>query len=393
MKLAEDIIAHGLSPIDALLVLQEGSSPSYTVLEGNRRVAALKLLANPELAKDHPVYRDRLKKLAKGVTIPYTARCFVTDRREDAKHWQSLRHGGERAGVGVVPWSSEAAHRFAGRQGSQVDRGVAFVEAIAKAFSGNQALQTNLALVRKARITTLGRLVSDPSFRDRFGVEFSAGGVQSHYPAEALEGAVSKIFEDLAGPVSVSELKTKEQRQKYLGKLKSVMPDSSAYASEASPLSGAKPPKSPAVKKPAKPPALAPKALYGGVQLTNLGERVASLLRELQQLDVDQFPNAAAALNRVLMELAVGQVHVLKKRPEPSSLRDGVRYCLTQIDPKGKESRYQSVRAGLNDGTSMLAVKTMQALVHNPHWNPTPSEVRTIASNYSAFLTALDTLV
>ncbi len=254
-------------------------------------------------------------------------------------------------------------------------------------------MQADLSTVRKTRLTTLGRLVSDPSVRDRLGIEFSAGGVQSHYPATALESALGQILADLAGTVTVSELKTKQQRMQYLGKVQSLLPDAAAYQADASPLPSAKPAKQKPPKLKPKPTTSAPTMLYQGVHLTNLGMRVASLLKEMQHLNVDQFPNAAAALNRVLMELAVGQVHVLKKIPEPKDLRTGVQYCLTKIDPSGKDPKYQPVRAGLSDGTSMLAVKTMQGFMHNPYWNPTASDVRMIAANYSAFLTALDTVV
>src|SRR6266540_3666887 len=36
VKLAEDIVAHGLSPIDTFLVLKDKNAITYTVVEGNR---------------------------------------------------------------------------------------------------------------------------------------------------------------------------------------------------------------------------------------------------------------------------------------------------------------------------------------------------------------------
>src|SRR5438477_1803214 len=47
-RLAQSIVEHGLSPIERLMVLQVSPSPKrYIALEGNRRVAALRLLTNP----------------------------------------------------------------------------------------------------------------------------------------------------------------------------------------------------------------------------------------------------------------------------------------------------------------------------------------------------------
>ncbi len=48
--LAEDIVDAGLSPMDRMLVLREKKeSERFIVLEGNRRVAALKILSNPSV--------------------------------------------------------------------------------------------------------------------------------------------------------------------------------------------------------------------------------------------------------------------------------------------------------------------------------------------------------
>lgn len=395
VHLAEDIVKEGMSPIDVLLVIKATSPSSYTVLEGNRRVAAVKILTNPELASSHPRLRTRFRQLAKEGHAPYSMRVAIASTREEAKHWQELRHTGERGGRGTVPWSAEAGHRFAGRRGSHVERGLVFAEAVAKAYPSNANLQKDLADVRKNRLTTLGRLVSDPSVRDRFGIRLEGGEVMSHHPAAALEPAISRVLHDLSHSVTVTELKTKSQRQKYLGKVADALPSGVTYMADVVPLTATKKARA-ARKKKAKELAAAgaaTKKLFEGVELANLGDRVAGLLKELKELDVDRYPNASAALIRVLLELAVYQVYEAKNRPLPAKLADGIKYCLTQIDPTGKAAKYQPVRTGLQDGTSLLAMKTIHAFLHNPHFVPTSDLVRGIAANYSAFLQELDSLV
>jgi hypothetical protein len=123
-----------------------------------------------------------------------------------------------------------------------------------------------------------------------------------------------------------------------------------------------------------------------------MGSRISSVLSELQSLDVDKYPNAAAALTRVVLELAVTEVHQKKKWPE-GKLRDMVRKCVDALDPTGKSPMYQPVRAGLGDGSSVFSVRTIHAYLHNQHFNPTPSELTNASANYSAFLAGLDTLI
>src|SRR4029079_1880107 len=54
--LARDIVLHGTNPLELIGLIQvdarktEESNPSYFAVEGNRRVCALKLLNDPELA-------------------------------------------------------------------------------------------------------------------------------------------------------------------------------------------------------------------------------------------------------------------------------------------------------------------------------------------------------
>src|SRR5262245_40642842 len=69
VKLAESVVEqNGLSPLDRLLVLDKKPSENgYVVLEGNRRIAALKILANPSLMDDAKIsksVRDRLDALS-----------------------------------------------------------------------------------------------------------------------------------------------------------------------------------------------------------------------------------------------------------------------------------------------------------------------------------------
>lgn len=62
VKLAQDLGANGASPIDAMIVLKRGTN--YVVLEGNRRLAAVRLINNPDLAKGTKYERD-FKRVAK----------------------------------------------------------------------------------------------------------------------------------------------------------------------------------------------------------------------------------------------------------------------------------------------------------------------------------------
>lgn len=133
--LANDIGERGFSPMDRLLAIKDGRR--YVVVEGNRRLAAVRLLANPDLAEG-TVIETAIKRVAKGATvIPDEADCAVLDSRDEAGHWMRLRHDGEAGGAGVVRWNSFATNRFSHKPGTQAARAIKFLEAVTEGYPEN----------------------------------------------------------------------------------------------------------------------------------------------------------------------------------------------------------------------------------------------------------------
>jgi len=118
--LAESIADDGMNPMDRLLVLRaEADKTKFVALEGNRRVAALKILLNPHLLTGLDLkssLQKRFEKLAptfdRAQVEPIA--CFEVLDRETGASWILLRHTGENEGRGVVSWSGIAASRFRG---------------------------------------------------------------------------------------------------------------------------------------------------------------------------------------------------------------------------------------------------------------------------------------
>ena len=69
LALARDIASYGLNPAERVMVVADSMKPGeYTVIEGNRRVAAVKLLNNPSLAPTIQ-WAERFKKIQKGAAV------------------------------------------------------------------------------------------------------------------------------------------------------------------------------------------------------------------------------------------------------------------------------------------------------------------------------------
>jgi hypothetical protein len=327
--LANDIRQNGLSPIESLMVLKVKNG--YTVLEGNRRLAAIKLLDNPALADGTPI-ASAIKRLASKGFAPNEAACSVAPSRKDAAHWLEIRHGGESEGAGVVPWSAYAANRFKSKPGREAAAAMAFLEAVAEGYPSNDLIQELAQEVGDKKITTLGRLVLDPNFRDMAGIEYRDGLVYFHYSAADLQAFFEHVLGDLAADIGVSELRTEPMRAQYLESTPEVKTSKRTKAAKAL---GSKP-----APKPQSPPkrrrgAAKPKPLKN-LSLDKLGSKTQALLGELRQLNPEKTPHAVAVLIRVILDLSIDEFLERKGLKRDQEMKKRLKKCLAAVDSSGK---------------------------------------------------------
>jgi hypothetical protein len=213
------------------------------------------------------------------------------------------------------------------------------------------------------------------------------GKIQFHYPASTLQQFMETVLGDIASDVTVSQLKSKSQRAKYLSA--TPKPDSGARITEPKVLGAVPTEKEPTKTKAPPKPSKPPKPLKD-LRLDKLGAKTQALLREFQSIDPDKLPNTAAVVTRAIIELAVDEFISKRGLHAHQQLRKRVETCLKRVDPSYKASEYQGLRAGLQDGTSLYAVATLHGFVHNPHYYADGMTVRSIAANIEPFLQAMN---
>jgi hypothetical protein len=117
LRLAQDIVEHGTDPTTLVAVVPTGDRHKrYQVVEGNRRVLALRALESPSLvASAFTSSRNRkLASLAKRYAAQPIDRvtCVLFSSEDEARHWVELRHTGQNLGAGLVEWGAEEKDRF-----------------------------------------------------------------------------------------------------------------------------------------------------------------------------------------------------------------------------------------------------------------------------------------
>lgn len=105
-QVGQSLADNGYFSEEPLVAVPSRTASHWTVVEGNRRLAALKLLANPDAAPD--AYRQRWSELAvTRKTILTEAPILTYDRREDVTPYLGFRHI-----TGVLPWKPYQKARY-----------------------------------------------------------------------------------------------------------------------------------------------------------------------------------------------------------------------------------------------------------------------------------------
>lgn len=319
VRLAQSIVEHGLSPIERLIVMQVTPNPKrYIALEGNRRVATLKVLTNAAVMTgiDMPAGTQKaLERLAKVFDKSKVASidCFEVGSREDARYWIELRHNGEDQGRGVVSWRPIVAARYRKRSPAIQAFDVVIEHG---GFSEDEAER----LRQQFPLSTFQRFLESPEVRDQIGLRVVQGQLRSNLPPAEFIKPLKKIVTDLAdkeGNNSRRFNSTKAMVDYVKGFSRGDKADLSKPVAER-PVEGIQSSEfgkgSKARARPAKrsdDPSTRTTVVPKGCPVNVTDNRIAEIYKELRTLKLDDANNAIAVLLRVFLEMSVD--HFLEK--------------------------------------------------------------------------------
>ena len=105
LNLAEDIQKNGLLGNQQIVAVFSEEMQKYIVYEGNRRIAVIKLLSNPDRFTflDHASI-ERARRIGQQGNTPTEINCYVTDEAEAFFIMERL-HSGEDKGRGTKQWT------------------------------------------------------------------------------------------------------------------------------------------------------------------------------------------------------------------------------------------------------------------------------------------------
>lgn len=167
--LARDISEHGINPAERLIIIPLDEDDleddaTYIVAEGNRRVCALKLLTDPDLAPSS--IRSKIENYSKQwKPITELDVVVITDEAR-RRHWLMRIHDGAQSGRGRMQWKSEQKTRFTGGGRNAVAQSLLD-------YAQNEGILSSDE--RSGRLSHMTRLVGNPLVRDVLGLKTEDG--------------------------------------------------------------------------------------------------------------------------------------------------------------------------------------------------------------------------
>lgn len=192
LELATDVAIEGLNPLEVFAVIpadpkqKKKADANYIVAEGNRRLCALMLLNDPQLAP--PKKRAAFEKLATNWSPVSPVPAMIFKDRAEVKPWLMRIHGGLQNGVGRRQWNPEQKARHTGDQKNTTAQ---------RLLDYAQDMGYITEPERKGKITTIQRFVGNPTLREALGLEVSSGELKKTRPDADFNRLVKRFMDDV----------------------------------------------------------------------------------------------------------------------------------------------------------------------------------------------------
>jgi len=372
--LAKHIAGVGaVSPIDLIAVIAHPSVPGgYVVVEGNRRVCALKLLADPSKAPNAKLKAKLESYKEGGKPIPKKIDVVVFDDEQEVMPWVSLRHQGEQGGVGIRPWDVAGKARQSQRQG---DTGANHLALSAINYAAKEGLITAEEADSLAP-TTLTRYLNNPVMRHTLGIA-SKDALDIDVPKVEFDRAIQAFLRD-ALPEAQSGKKPRVTSRSnavdvkdYANKLTTEGSAPKTRLAKPTKLkaSGAKAKRGPRAVDPNK----RPNVITATFKYAFSNPVLARIYKELRDIPTEAFPFATAYLVRAFVEQLFHAYAKKYKIDRNADLHVVIDRCLKNVDAtpaiklamgNSYRNALQPIRVMANDKHSRISPESFGQWVH-----------------------------
>lgn len=417
LNIASSIIEKGTNPNDWPMVITYAHDvKQYLVLEGNRRITALKILNNIDFLDDqkHSSLKSKFNKLigSSQKAIPTSIWCNLYDDPAEADYWIKLKHTGSNDGIGIEDWSNQANLRYQEKVEGKSSIALQVIDLLKSSSFVAEDLRKQL---KNIQTSTLTRIVGDKDVKILLGISSVNGELQTDLEEIEVVKGLSHVVKNVLDPkFTVNDVYTKEDRKDYINNFPKIsQPDKNKKAQNSwkigtisnstsiNPISTA-PATTPDAKtnptkqQPKERDVLIPK----NCKISIVNSKVNKIYYELKdpKLSVSKFTNAVAVLLRVFIELSAdtyleknGLIDTLTASASKKNLQQKVLDVKKDLFFKrlADNNIYKGMEEAVKNKDNILGLDSWHAYVHNNQFHPDSNILLKTWDNIQEFMIIL----
>ena len=328
IELLKHIVKYGqLSPLENILLLSHENR--YIVLEGNRRLFALRLLNQhkPTLQLLDERKQTQVESIVKGHKPITEVRAVIFEHRVDAAPWITLKHASGQGGAAMKPWRAFEKDRDEyNRNPDNCPKTLAFFYTAINLRGSHKGFADVIDRVLENGYTNLERIITSSFFEEMTGITISGTMLRSPYGEEYVHNIVMSICEALANKEANSRdlnkttglekfirsivekhesSKTPNEKVELDAKIPQAVDQQSNETPQVPSSAGTQTALiEPATKKQQTRTKQNKQKALAGFTPSNLGDKLNQMVREAQKLTIHNYPEILFATYRILLDLS-----------------------------------------------------------------------------------------
>jgi hypothetical protein len=296
LNLAKHIFQHGLDRAKDCRVI-EIKKDLFLVLDGNRRVTAIKCLKDSSLIKNDSL-KNKFSKISKEKgEVPKEIDCLIYEKEEAAAEWIKLDHTGKNKGIGQDEWGAAEKQRFDYKFGGRISPAMQSCYLFER--ETKQKLDT-----KRLKISTVNRILSNPEARSYLGLDIRNGDIILTANKKEVIDRLDKLFNKIIiDDIPVSQVYRTPEAIRFMSNLFGEKPKASTQTT-VSPTGIIK--KIQNTSKRSLPRSKNRNTLIPYDCTLQIHEaKINNIYYELKNIPLDEYTNAAAVLFRVFLETSI----------------------------------------------------------------------------------------
>lgn len=406
LEIAKSIVKNGFFINEVPIAAKEGKH--FVVVEGNRRITALKLLRTPDLAP--PRKKHTYTRLAENIDANQWKKLsmYIAPSKEAVAPILIARHGSEM----TSPWQRIMKMRFLA---GDVLKKVPYEE-IADRYSVSLSEVRTAAIImlvremvrdadiddvkkekylsEKFQTSTLTRFIESSSFVKKTGFQVNGAALQYEIPEDEFLQIILRMFKDIADETITARNDIKERR-KYISdifnEITSGKREKNTFEAEPSePEPDKQEPRKP------KPRKRVEKLIPDTSEFNTGSPKLNELIGEGQKMSVGAYPHAGGLLIRTILDLAVQRLYHINDALEETRDQYGRTLGLTKrinnllsrhgdwLESKAIHNKLQRFVA--RDSQSFVHIETLNDYVHGDYGQPTKEDLRNFWAQFEPLI-------